>query len=54
MEELDYSYLKVQKIIDQEELVKERENLLEVASLDPISLLSHYLSKKEVKKILKV
>jgi len=54
MEELDYSYKKDQRTIDQEELVKERENPLEVASLDPILLLSLYLSKKEVKKILKV
>jgi len=36
MEELDYYYLKDQRTIDQEELVRERENLLEVALLAQI------------------
>jgi len=36
MEELDYFYQKDKKIIDQEELVKERENQLEVPLLDQI------------------
>jgi len=54
MEESDYSYKKDQRTIDQEEPVKEKESQSEVASLDPILLLLLYLSKKEVKKILKV
>jgi len=36
MEELDYYYKKVQRTIDQEELVKEKENPLEDALLDQI------------------
>jgi len=36
MEELDYYYKKVQRTIDQEELVKEKENLLEDVLLDQI------------------
>jgi len=36
MEELDYYYKKVQRTIDQEELVKEKENPLEDVLLDQI------------------
>jgi len=36
MEELDYYYKRVQRTIDQEELVKEKENLLEDVLLDQI------------------
>jgi len=52
MEELDYYWKKVQKITDPEELVKEKENLLEVALLDQIfQLLLWLLLKKGEKDI---
>jgi len=54
MEESDYSYKKVQRTIDQEEPVKERENPLEDASLVQTSLFWPYQSLRKVKKILKV
>jgi len=54
MEELDYYWKKVQKITDPEELVKEKENLLEVALLDQIFQLLLWLLLKKVKKILMV
>jgi len=52
MAELDFCYKKVQRTIDQEELVKEKENLLEVQLLDQIFQSWPWLLSREVKKIL--
>jgi hypothetical protein len=54
MEESDYSYKKVQRTIDQEEPVKERESQLEAALLVQTLLFWLYQSLRKVKKRLKV
>ena len=48
-EELDFYSTRTKNVIDLEELVKEKENLLEDVLLVMILLFSHYPSPKKVK-----
>jgi len=48
-EELDFYSTRTKNVLDLEELVKEKENLLEDVLLVMILLFSHYPSQKKVK-----
>ena len=48
-EELDFYSTRTKNVLDLEELVKEKENLLEDVLLVMILLFSHYQSPKKVK-----